>query len=170
MSDQLAVDLRCRLGWMLRDASDLATVADISQLEYARTFSDGVATDEADAIWHHSGELSGGATDEWSLDALPRSVFGGEIEISLAKVKLVFLVNLGASAADSLQLQGGSDHPWTAPFGATGLAQAPADSCLLLTNRRTGWTVTPGVADTLSVYNPGLAPVGYQLVIVGATA
>ena len=50
MSDQLGVEVKCRVNWLLQETSALATVADAAQLEYAKHFEDGVGTDQADKL------------------------------------------------------------------------------------------------------------------------
>ena len=170
MADQLAVDVKCRVGWLYRDLSGLATIADASHLEYARTFVDGVASEEADKIWHHGGMIAGGESHDWELSALRRQLFGSEIQATIARVKLILLVNLGTASSDVLELKSSPVRGWSAAIGEAGVLQAAADSCLLLTNRRTGWGVSAGTADRVRIFNPGLTAIEYQLVVVGCSA
>jgi len=170
MADTLAIDLRCTLAWLFQEEGPLATVSDSSKLEYSRTFEDGTGTDQADKLWHQERTLAAGASDDWDLTSLSTALFGGTLTLSLAKVKAVLLVNLSTVASDVLQLRGAASNPWFAPFNsATDHVKAPADSCVLLTNRKTGWTVTNSSADVLRVYNPGAAAVSYRLVIAGTS-
>lgn len=171
MADTLAIDLRCTLTWLFQEEGPVATISDSSKLEYSRTLEDGTATDQADKLWHTERSLAGGASDDWDLTSLTASLFGGTLTLSLAKVKAVFLVNLSTVAGDLLHLRGAASNAWFAPFNsASDHVKAPADSCVLLTNRKTGWTVTGGSADVLRVHNPGGTAVTYRLVIVGTSA
>jgi hypothetical protein len=170
MADTLAIDLRCTLAWLFQEEGPLATVSDSSKLEYSRTFEDGTATDQADKLWHQERTLAGGASDDWDLTSLSTALFGGTLTLSLAKVKAVLLVNLSTVASDVLQLRGAASNPWFAPFNSSSdHVKAPADSCVLLTNRKSGWTVTGGSADVLRVHNPGGAAVSYRIVIAGTS-
>lgn len=171
MSDVLATDIRCQVAWVFQDAQPLGTISDASKLEYARTLIDGTAADQADRLWHHQETLAGGANSDWDLSALPGTLFGSAITIEMVTVKLLFLVNLSATAGQELRLQGGGATPWAAFLGGTSpYLKVPADSSGLVVNRKDGWPVTSGTTDTLRVHNPGGSSIDYQIVVIGTSA
>lgn len=171
MADTLAVDVRCTVDWLLQEAADLSTITDNSNLEYAETFTDGTSSDEADKIWYRESTLSGGGDDDWDLTSLSSSLFGGSLPISFAKIKLLFVVNTSTVAGDELHLSGGGAGPWSAPFlDSSDKVRVPADSCVLLVNRKSGWTVTNGASDTLRLHNASGSAVTYRIVLVGTSA
>ncbi len=59
-------------------------------------------------------------------------------------------------------------HEWLGPFGASGnKLNVPADSCLLLVNKKSGWNVTAGAADKFRVANSGTGSITYKIAIIG---
>lgn len=171
MADTLAVDLSVKAQWLFSDALDLSTVADASQVSYARSLSDGTGADQADKIWHDSRTVSAGASDDLDMTALPQSIFGGTINISLSKVKALLIVNTSTTTGDQLRVGGAPANSFSAPFNgvAASLALVGPDSPLLLSNKRDGWTVTPGTGDILRIHNPTSNAITYRIVIVGVS-
>ena len=171
MADTLAVDIQASLAWLFQDALDLTTVADVSQLAFARSLADGTAAGQADKLWHDRRTIAAGANDDLDLTALTQSLFGGTVTIPLAKVKALLVVNTATAAGEDLEVGGSGGAEWSAPFGAAGdKVKVPADSCLLLVNRVSGWTVTNGAADVLRIRNAGSGGIDYQIAIVGTSS
>jgi len=170
MTDALATDIRCSVGWLFQEQGLLTTISDNSKVEYDRTLEDGTSTDQADKIWHDERTLVATSSEDLDLSALTSTLFGDTLTVSLLKIKTVFIVNLSNVTGDELLVKPSPVNPWTAPFGSTSdLARVPADSCLLLTNRKNGWTVVPGGSDSLRIDNPTASSITYRIVIVGTS-
>lgn len=171
MADTLSLNVRASLDWLFRETLDLSTVADGSKLEYSAAIADGVAADQCDKIWHDTRSLAAGASDDLDLNALTQTLFGSTVTINLAKVKFVLVVNTSTTAGDDLTVGGAAGQEWSAWAGGAGhKARVPADSCLLLSNKKNGWTVVNGASDTLRISNVGAAAVSYKIVLVGTSA
>ena len=172
MSDTLSCEIRASLAWLFQDALDLSTVSDASKLDYSQMLADGVAADQADKIWHDQRTVAAGANDDLDLTALASSLFGGSLSISLAKLKAVLLVNTSTTAGDKLRLDSSVANACTGPFGgsATSKIEIGADSALLLSSKKDGWTVTGGTGDILRLSNPGANAIIYKIVVVGTSS
>ena len=172
MSDSVSLDIRAALNWLFQDTLDLATVSDSARVEYSQSLVDGTAADQADKIWHDQRTVAAGASDDLDLTALVQAIFGGSLSLALAKVKALFIVNTSTTSGQDLKVGGSGANAFAAPFDADDDAKVlvPADSMLLLVNKKSGWPVTNGSADTLRINNPGAAAVTYKIVIVGTSA
>ena len=171
MSESLSVDLKASLAWLFQDASQLSTVADVARLDYSDVLGGAPANPAVDLLWHAERTVEAEDVDDLVLSALPKSLFGQSLSFHFASVRALLLVNLSTTAGHDLVVGGAPAAPWEAPFGDAGDSlRLPADSCVLLTNRKTGWTVTGGSADVLRVHNPGGTAVTYRLVIAGTSA
>lgn len=90
---------------------------------------------------------------------------------SFAKIKAILIVNTATTAGDDLTIGGAPAQEWTAWVGAAGdKVRVPADSCLVITNRKTGWTVTNGASDTLRITNAGAGSITYKIAVLGTSA
>jgi hypothetical protein len=171
MPDTLTAQIKASLHWLFQESLDLATVADDAKLEYDKALADGTADDQADKIWHDSRSLAAAASDDLDLTALTNSIFGSTVSINFAKIKAILLVNLATTAGDDLTVGGAAAQEWTAWVGAAGdKVRVPTDSALLISNRKTGWTVTDGASDTLRIANIGANPVTYKIAVLGTSA
>jgi hypothetical protein len=171
MADSLTAQIKASLNWLFQESLDLATVNDDAKLEYDRSFADGTAADQADKIWHDSRTLASGASDDLDLNALTNTIFGSTVTINMAKVKAILIVNTATTAGEDLTVGGAAAQEWTAWVGAAGdKVRVPADSCLLITNRKSGWSVTNGASDTLRVTNTGAGSITYKIAVLGTSA
>ncbi len=173
MADTLAVDVKTSLNWSFQNKLDLATVSDVSKLEYTASLADGTAASQADKLWHDQRILSPTAYEDLDLTNLTNIVFGNTITINFARVKLLLVINTSIISGDDMRVGGGGavNNAWSAPFNADQDAkiELPADSTLLLTNKPTGWTVTDGASDKLRIDNPTANSITYKIVIVGTS-
>lgn len=171
MADTLAVDISAKAQWLFSDALDLSTVADASQVSYARSLSDGTGADQADKIWHDSRTLAAGGNDDLDLTALAQTIFGSAISISFSKVKALLVVNTSTTTGDQLRVGGAAANAFSAPFNgvSASLVLVGPDSPLLLANKKDGWTVTAGTGDILRIHNPTANAITYRIVIVGVS-
>ena len=170
MPDTLSLNLRASLDWLFKEALDLSNVVDASKLEYSTAMADGTGSGQCDKIWHDTRTLASGAADSLDLTALATSLFGANITLPLVKVKAILVKNRATTAGENLTI-GGAASAFVGPFGAAAHTIAcPADSCVLLINRLTGWMVTDGSADVLKIANAGAGSVTYDIAIVGTSA
>jgi len=172
MADSLAVELQTRLRWLFSDSLDLSTVADSSGVEYEKNLADGTGDDQVDKIWHDQRVLGAATNDDLDLTALTNTLFGSTITINFAKVKSVLIVNTSTTSGDELRVGAAASDPFTPPFngGATSVVEVGADSALLLSSNKDGWTVTGGSSDVLRIANPGGNSITYNIVIVGTSS
>lgn len=171
MPDTLTSQIKASLAWLFQESLDLATVEDDAKLDYDRSFADGTGTDQADKIWHDSRTLAAGASDDLDLNTLTNSIFGSTVTINFAKIKAILIVNVATTTGEDLTVGGAASQEWTAWVGAGGdKVRVPADSCLLISNRKSGWAVTNGASDTLRITNTGAGPITYRIAILGTSA
>lgn len=171
MADTLTSELRASLAWQFQDVVNLSTVTDSSLFDYRRTLADGTGADHADKVWHDQRTLAAGINEDLLLSALPVALFGNTLNIALVRVKAILLVNTATIDGEKLVLGGATSHEWLGPFAAFGnKLVVPADSCLLLVNKKSGWNVTAGAADKLRVANSGTGSITYKVAILGTSA
>jgi hypothetical protein len=171
MAETLASEVKVSLGWLLQDAGALGNVADSSQLSFHHAFANGTDTDQADKVWHDERTLAAGANEDLVLPNLPLSLFDNSLAIALANVKAILLLNTATDDGEDLAVGGATSHEWQGPFAAAGdKLVVPADSCLLLLNKKSGWTVAAGSADKLRIANAGSGDITYRIAILGTSA
>jgi len=170
MPDTLSLDVKASMAWLFSELIQISNVNDNGKLEYSQSLTDGVGADQADVLFHDERTVGAGANDDLDLTALVHSIYGNIVTFSFAKVKVILLMNLSTTAGDVLRVGGaGAGLAFATPFNgnATAVIEAPADGCLLLVNKKNGWTVTAGTGDILRVNNPGAAGITYRIVIAG---
>lgn len=173
MADALSAELTLGLTWLLEDVLDTSTVADTARLAYANSWRDGVAVDQADQLWHAQQTLAASGVVNLDLTNLSRAVFGGSLAVSFAKVKALVLVNLASTSGLDLLVGGAGTggNAWGAPFNGDKDAKLvlPADSALVLVNRKTGWAVTNASSDVLKIENPQASAITFKAALIGTT-
>ncbi len=170
MPDTLSVDIKASLSWLFSETLNLNNVNDNGKLEYARSLTDGVSADQADLLFHDQRSVGGGTSEDLDLTALVHTIYGSVVTYNFAKVKAILVVNLSTTAADLLRVGGaGAGSAFASPFNGSATAQVevPADGCLLLVNKKNGWTVTAGTGDVLRIQNPGGSAITYRIAIAG---
>jgi hypothetical protein len=171
MADTLTAQIKASLNWLFQESLDLATVEDDAKLEYDESLADGTADDQADKVWHDSRTLASGASDDLDLTALTNTIFGSTVTIDFVRIKAILIVNTATTAGEDLTVGGAAAQEWTAWVAAAGdKVRVPADSCLLITNKKTGWTVTDGASDTLRITNTGAGSITYKIAMLGTSA
>jgi hypothetical protein len=170
MTATLTSEIKASLSWLFQDALDLSLVSDSSKLDYQIALPHGAGAEQADKVWHDERTLAAGASENVILSALPLEMFGGNWTISLASVKAILLVNGASAPGENLVLGGAASQAWQGPFAAAGdKLVVPADSCLLLVNKKAGWAVNAGVADMLRIANAGAGSITYKIAILGVS-
>lgn len=173
MADTLSAELSLGLTWLLEDVLDTSAISDTARLAYAASWRDGVATDQADQLWHAQQTLAASGVASLDLTNLSRSVFGGSLTITFAKVKAILLVNLATTSGQDLLVGGAGSggNGWGAPFNGDKNAKLvlPADSAIVLVNRKAGWAVTNASSDVLKIENPQASAITFKAALIGTT-
>lgn len=172
MADTLSFDVRAKVAWVFKEALDLANVIDSGEKEYKYSFADGTGSSQADKVWADQRTVTAAANDDLDLTALTDSIFGSTRTISFAKIRGIYIQNTSTTAGEELQLDSSVAASIVAPFAAstTSKLQIPEDSCILLVNKITGWTVTNTTADVLRITSTGAASIVYNIAIWGTSA
>jgi hypothetical protein len=171
MSDALSLDIRGMLSWLRQESLALSTVADAARLEYAVNLPDGDGAGEADALWHGEIELAAAAEEDLDLTALTMPMFGDTLNVALAGVKAVMIINTATDEGEDLLVGGagsGADA-WAGPWNDDQDAKqiVPAASAALWVNRLAGWPVTGGSTNVLRIKNNGSGTITVRIVIAG---
>jgi hypothetical protein len=173
MADTLSAEMTLGLTWLLEDVLATSTIADTARLAYATSWRDGTANDQADQLWHSQQTLAASGVLSLDLTNLSRSVFGGSLAVSFAKVKALVLVNLATTSGHDLLIggAGAGGNGWGAPFNNNKDAKLvlPADSTIVLVNRKSGWTVTNSSSDVLKIENPQASAITFKAALIGTT-
>lgn len=166
----LASEIKASINWLFQEPLALTTVGDASQLSYDDQLANGASADEADTIWSDQRTVAAGANDDLDLTNLTHTLFGSTLTIDLAAVKAILLVNTATTSGDTLQLDSSVANACTAPFGgsATSLVQIGADSALLLSSKKDGWTVD-STHKIVRVTNTSADAIIYSIVVLGVS-
>jgi hypothetical protein len=167
----LASEIKASINWLFQEPLALTTVGDASQLSYDDQLANGAAADQADTIWSDQRTVAAAAHDDLDLTNLTHTLFGSTLAIDLASVKAIFIVNTSTTSGDLLRLDSSVANACTAPFGgsATSLVEIGADSALLLSSKKDGWTVD-STHKILRVANPSADSITYSIVILGTSS
>ena len=167
----LASEIKASINWLFQEPLALTTVGDASQLSYDDQLSNGSAADQAEH------DLVGSTnrcrqrprrsrSDESDahavrLDAVDRF---GQRQSNFADQ---YFDDDERSACDWIRR---SANACTAPFGgsATSLVEIGADSALLLSSKKDGWTVDSS-HKILRIANPSADAITYNIVILGTS-
>ena len=170
MTTTLRSRIDVQLGWIWRDRLGPFTVTDDNRLQFNRELADGIASGQADVVWHAGDQaLPAGQSTTLELAALGQSLFDDMIVISLARVKAVLVVNKSAGESACLLLGGAGVDEWCAPFGMLGdTVKVMPGSPLLLANLREGWNVESG-HEVLRLEAVG-GDVAFDIAILGTTS
>ena len=168
----LASEIKASINWLFQEPLALTTVGDASQLSYDDQLSNGSAADQADTIWSDQRTVAASGHDDLDLTNLTHTLFGSTLTIDLASVKAILLINTSTTSNDRLRLGFGPvANACTAPFGgsATSKVEIGADSALLLSSKKDGWTVD-STHKILRVVNPSADSITYSIVILGTSS
>jgi hypothetical protein len=127
----------------------------------------GTGSYQADLMYAASRTLAASATDNLDLSGVLTDALGSVL--AMAKVVAIYIRARDANTSD-LTIGNGA-NPFVGPFGAAAhtLTVSPG-SPQMLTNLKTGWTVTPATGDILKIVNGAAAAATYDIVILGRTA
>jgi hypothetical protein len=169
MATTLSSTIHAQLGWTWRDRVGSFLIADSNQLAFKRDLADGVAANQADAVWRAPDQsLAAGQAMLLCLGALEQSIFGDTITIPMTRIKAILIVNKNAAGDGYLVLGAAGTDEWAGPFGMTGdTLKVMPSSPLLLANVRDGWEVEFG-SEVLKIEAAG-GDVLFDIVILGTT-
>ena len=153
--------IQASLGWNWDDGA-----VDNDRLDYAEWLLEGNGDGQAEAVWHDEDQtLLSGASTTLDLTGLTRTVLGDTNTVTFLKVKAVLIVSHDTSTGELLVGDAASDQ-WAEPFGADGdRVVVPPDSPLLLSNRKTGWTVDASNKNLKLAASDG--DVDYSIAVIG---
>lgn len=174
MTTSLSTTVKLVLSWIHKNALDLGEVKDANSLVLEDTLADGIALDEADAIWHDRRTLAAGANDDLDLAGALADAFGKTL--TFARIKAIAIQNRTATAGVNLEIGGGDDGAGNNAFAswlgdASDKLQVGPEGGLLLWNPSlAAYAVTAGTGDILRIHNAsGSDSAEYDIVLVGAS-
>ncbi|MEN6556878.1 MAG: hypothetical protein ABFC54_01730 [Thermoguttaceae bacterium] len=153
--------IKASLGWDWSEG-----VRDNGRLDYAKSLSDGIGDNQAEAAWHLEQQtLLLGDWVDYDLTNLTRTVLGVDLSTAFAAIKALLLFNESTDGGE-LRIGGAAEDPWSAPLGGeTESVLVPADSVLLLSSRQSGWIVDSAARHLRLTASGG--DVTYSLAVVG---
>lgn len=173
MAESLALNIQASLSWVFLETLDLSTISDSSKLQFTTDLSNGTGDDEADRVWHDERTLATSTQEDLDLTSLATTVFADSVTINLATVRALLIINTATTAGENLLVGGAGSggNAWGEAFNGDQDAQVvvPADSTLLLVNKKSDWPVTNGSSDQLRITNDGVGNISYKIVIAGTS-
>lgn len=173
----LIFQVKVELNWSFSGVVGLGSPKDQSVVSKTNAFADGAGDDQAKELYTAQRTVAVGANDDLDLSGILADIYGNVINYSAVKCLCIF--NLGTPSGDTFVetageklLVGGigaAGHAWGAPFNGNQDVKMPveAGSMMLLTNKKSGLTVSPGAQDILRVANSGTGDITYQIVLAG---
>jgi hypothetical protein len=167
MSSSLRTNLNFELGWTWQDTIGSSVTANSNRLPFRKELTQGTGAGHADMIWDcTSAVLLSGTSRTLDLTVLDRGFFGGTVDLELAKVKLVWIVNNNSTGGALMRVGGAASLPWSAPFAdPSDKVTVEPGGLLVLANPETGWTVGASSKNLLLESVGG--DVEYDIVILG---
>ena len=88
MTTILRSSLESKVGWTWRDEQDRSAVIDSNQWLWRLSLQEGTDEGQANAVWYVLAKtLASGASNEWDLTALSRTLFNASVNQAFANVK-----------------------------------------------------------------------------------
>ena len=169
LAQGVQADLQASLIGTYSGSNSLGSVAFQFNQQVRQQFSPGVAVGKADKLFAATRTLAASGSEGLDLAGGLSDPFGQPV--TFARVKAVY-IKAAAANANSVVLGGAATNTFLGPFAAATdkLSIAPGGS-LLLIHPGTGWTVTAGTGDILSIANSGAgASVAYDIVLIGTSS
>ena len=172
MADALTVSLSCSLDWLFNEALDLSTVSDSHRFKWAKDWTDGTGTGNANLIWHYQGSIAAGSHAH-DLIALPQTFYGTGATFNFDRIKALIIVNTSTTAGDDIyldQTNTGDDWDTNAPWSSGTQLDIPADSFVFFADQYgSGWN--PSSANSvINIDYDGAGTIIYKLIVIGLTA
>jgi hypothetical protein len=167
MTDSLAIQLRCTLGWQHDKVLSLSTVADRGSLTAKDDLAYGTGLNQADILWHDRRTLATEASEALDLTNALVDALGQTLTFSA--IKGLLIQNRATEAGHEI-LVGGGSQAWASWLGASGdvVRIGPAGVLLVWNPSAAGYAVSDGSADQLRIENPSDAEISYDILLLGA--
>lgn len=153
----------------LTDALDLSTVTDPLSYALRTTLTSGTGANQADMLWHDTRTLAASGTED--LDLAGVLVNGLGDTQTFARVKTILVA---AAAANSNNVNVTRPAANGVPLflaAGDGIAVRPGGMFMATAPDATGYAVTAGTGDLLTVTNSAAGTsVTYSVIIIGASA
>jgi hypothetical protein len=144
---------------------DLSTPqADIVK-KYEQSYAEGTAADQAQVVFADSRTVAASGTDNLDLAGGLTHELGGTI--TFTAIKEIIVVPTSGTGTD-LRVGKGVSNAFVGPFGASAPGNLVGRILHHGNDSATGWAVTPGTGDILSIENlGGSTGITYDIVIIG---
>ena len=161
--------LESKVGWTWRDEQDRSAVVDSNQWLWRISLQEGTDEGQANAVWYVLGKtLASGASNEWDLTALSRTLFNASVNQAFASVKALYVINRKESTGN-LIIGGASTNSWPGPFSSvTQTIRVVPGGVLLVVHPNAGWSVSASAKNLKLAAESG--SVTYDLILVGVKA
>jgi hypothetical protein len=162
MATSLSVSGASRTSYSLSDDPAIGSVSEGAELSTNRTIDNGTGSGQANAAWRNRVTIAAGQVYSLDLTALGATVFGFGGQVSLTKLKEVFvLVNTTTAGAHVLWgvIGPGDTTGYAARIGRGGEYR--------WADYADGITVTNSANDMIYVANPSAGSVEIDLLLVG---
>lgn len=161
--------LSCVFAWLMADTLDNSTPTDRDDVSYVKELASGTSADTMNIVWHDTRTVSGSSNDDLDLTNLTASYFGVSGTRSFSKVRGIYIQNNSSVSGDVLNVGAAGTNPFVEPFASVSASkvQVGADSVVVISNKKDGWTVTNASSDVLRIANPGSNAISYTICIWG---
>ena len=148
---------------------DLGTAALPYELAAAITLADGTGADQADLLFSDTRTLAASATENLDLSGVLASAFGSTI--AMAKVKAILIVAASGNTNDVQVTRPASNGVPCFLAAGDGVAVGPGDFFAITRRGASGFAVTAGTGDLITITNSaGGTSVTYSVVVLGTSA
>ena len=181
MTLDLSMAVRQKFGWLFKDVIDLATIKDDAALDYVKSLSNGIGSNNINQMWHDRRRLTiASPTDLLDLAGTLTNFRGSTV--TFTQIKALFVFNKGVdsprdtytpTAGQDLVIGGASSNAWAALFNGSTTAKFRLRSggSVSFVVPIDGFRVVAGTSDILQVAHDGSAASGgditYDIVLAG---
>ena len=153
--------------WTHTGASDLSTASETFDTLLNWTFTDGDAADKMDALYVERRSLAASGSEDLDLAGGITNTFG-EV-LTLTKVRML-IVRPNSTNLNTISVGGAAANGFAAWSGATNhtVTVRAGGTLMLLAPDATGYAVTAGTGDLLTIQNDGTNGVSYDIYIGGS--
>lgn len=181
MSETLQTRIQVSVTGNLSNALPLETITANPSDSVSLTLTNGVGANAADQIWSDQRTLAPAGVDNINVINFSGSADGVGGALSIARVKCIYVRNLGTNAAsasgfeaDALLVGGAAVGAWTTPFNGNSTAVVKIPSGGLFESITPGAVGASAGGSSGSIFkvlnNSGTATLTYNIFVVGATA
>lgn len=163
MAQEISGSIKVTLRHDYKNVLQLTSVLDSLTKQVDKSFANGTGANQAQHVWHDKRTLNAGASDNLDLTSLANA-FGN---LTLSKVKAIFVNILTTTSNYRLNIGGASTNAWSAFVAdATDKVVVGAGSPFLWVSLVDGGTVD-STHKVLKIENPSAGAVQYEIWILG---